>query len=343
MPNGEWGVVRAGRANGWLWTMLCCMGLLPLNLPGRAQGHDGGLYSLQMASDWAARVEAAPTLPFRSVPVLAQPSTRGWQSGAVSSVAVDSRGVVYELQRGSEANPVLVLNGQGKVMRSWGKGDFAVPHSIRVDPRGDVWTVDAGSSTVIKYSPAGKRLMTIKVERPPDDTNPFDGTTDVGFGPNGHVFITDGYANTRVLEYDARGRRLKQWGRSGGGAGEFNLPHAIRIGAAGTVYIADRENDRIEEFDLSGRYLGQIPRLGRVYSLQLAGDDIWVSMGRLDRAPGGSDGWVVKLDRRTGKLLGHIDVHEGGAGHDLALTPAGEPVITSQKGLLWFRAEPVGR
>jgi hypothetical protein len=155
--------------------------------------------------------------------------------------------------------------------------------------------VDAASSTFIKYPPLGKKLMTVTVGEQPDNGSPFDGTTDVAFGPNGRIFITDGYSNARVLEYTAEGRKVKQWGKPGSAPGEFNLPHAIQIDSQGIIYVADRENGRIEKFDLNGNFLGEIDHLGRTYSLKLTNRALWASMGPFDQPPG-APGWVVKLD-----------------------------------------------
>lgn len=77
----------------------------------------------------------------------AKPPVMGWKSAPVSWVAVDPKGRIYELQRGDKADPVLVLDRDGQVLSLGGKGDFNIPHSIRIDPAGNVWTVDAGSST----------------------------------------------------------------------------------------------------------------------------------------------------------------------------------------------------
>jgi sugar lactone lactonase YvrE len=284
------------------------------------------------------RIEASPKLPFNGVHFAAQPPSIGWESGAVSWVAVDGRGSIYEIQRGDKADPVLVLDRVGKVVRSWGKGDYKIPHSIRIDPAGNVWTVDAASSTVIKYSPLGEKLMTITVGEQPDNGSQFNGTTDIAFGPNGRLFITDGYGNARVLEYSPDGKRVKQWGKPGTGPGEFRLPHAIQIDEKGTIYVADRENGRIEKFDLDGNFLGEIPHLGRIYSLKLVGGVLWAGMGPFNQPPG-SPGWVVKLDRRTGKILGHLDVPEARSGHSIERMPSGEPLITSGNELLWFKAK----
>jgi hypothetical protein len=113
------------------------------------------------APDLRGRIEASPNVPFNGVHFAAKPPAIGWESGAVSWVAVDGGGLIYELQRGDTADPVLVLDRAGKVVRSWGKGNYKIPHSIRIDPAGNVWTVDAASSIVIKYSALGEKLMTV--------------------------------------------------------------------------------------------------------------------------------------------------------------------------------------
>lgn len=71
-----------------------------------------------------ARIEATPKLPFHAMPLAAKPPSPNWKSGSVSWVTVDSEGNIYEIQRGDKADPVLVLDRQGNVLRSWGKGDY---------------------------------------------------------------------------------------------------------------------------------------------------------------------------------------------------------------------------
>ncbi|MBW4028063.1 MAG: 6-bladed beta-propeller [Acidobacteria bacterium] len=288
------------------------------------------------APEIRARIEASPVLPFKGVPFAAQPLKPGWESGAVSGIAVDRNGTIYEIQRGEKADPIVVLDRNGIVLRSWGKGDFKIPHSIRIDPVGNVWTVDASSSMVIEYSPLGKKLMTIIVGGQPNNGSPFDGTTDVALAPDGHIFITDGYGNARVLEYTKTGNRVRVWGKPGVAPGEFNLPHSIQITADGIIYVADRENGRIEKFDLRGHFLGEIAHLGRVYSFKLTDGALWATMGPFDQQPGSSC-WVVKLDPQSGTILGHVDVPQERGGHALEVTPSGEPIITLGNELLWLR------
>jgi hypothetical protein len=291
----------------------------------------------QKAADLRAQVEASPLLPFQGVPCAAQPPAIGWESGMVSWVAVDGKGIIYEIQRGDKADPVLVLNRDGKILRSWGKGEYTIPHSIRIDPAGNIWTVDAASSIVIKYSAQGRKLMTISVGGQPENGSPFHGTTDIAFAPNGHLYITDGYGNARVLEYTAEGKLVRQWGRAGAGPGEFNLPHAIQIDRDGTIYVADRENGRIQKFDLDGKFLGQITGLGRVFSLKVADGVLWATIQPFNQLLT-SGGWIVKLDCETGQILGHLSIPERG-GHSVELMPTGEPLTTAGSQLLCFQAK----
>lgn len=287
--------------------------------------------------DLQSLIAASPELPYQVTYLEAQPPTPGWESGMVSWLALDKQGLIYEIQRGEEADPVLVLDRAGKVIRSWGRGEYKLPHSIRIDPDGNVWTADAGSSTVIKYSPTGEKLMTILVGEQPAGKGLFSGTTDIAFGPAGHLFITDGYGNARVLEYSPDGKRLNQWGTPGTGPGEFHLPHAIRI-ADGVAYVADRENGRIQKFDLQGHYVGEIDHLGRIYSLQIAGGVIWACIQDHDK-PAGPDGWLVKLDRESGKILGHFKLI---GLHSVELSALGDPIIVEGNRLAWLRPKTAG-
>ena len=103
----------------------------------------------------------------------------------------------------------------GTVLRSWGKGLYVMPHAIRVDPAGNVWTTDAASSHVRKFSPEGRELLDIAVGgQPTPCRNNFCGTTDVAFAANGHLFIADGYANARDPRvHGRRARRCASGGR----------------------------------------------------------------------------------------------------------------------------------
>ena len=270
-------------------------------------------------------VKQAPKLPLQSGALdvtppspglrgTGSPSTPGWALGMVSWVAAGPDGLIYLLQRGENADPVIVVDRSGKIVRSWGKGMYTTPHAIRIDPQGNVWTTDAASSMVYKFSAQGTKLLEIEVGGQPTPCNRFCSTTDVAFAPNGNIFIADGYRNARILEYTPQGKKVREWGAAGTGPGQFRLPHSIQVSPNGDVYVADRENGRIQRFDLEGRYQGEWSQYGKTFGLKLDGDAIWLSS--IPRGPNSVPGWLIKLDRRSGKVLGAVN-SEGNHGMDV--------------------------
>jgi hypothetical protein len=273
---------------------------------------------LALAVPLAAQ-DAAADLKLTEV-VLAARMANAASLGTVSSIAAAADGTVYVLQRGDQADPVIALNTEGRVLRSWGKGMYVSPHSIRIDPQGNIWTVDAGNSKLIKFTPQGEKLQEIQV---PDIATGSGcafpglcGTTDVAFGPNGRLFISDGYGNARIIEYTAAGQMVKAWGRAGAGPGEFQIPHGIATDG-NTIWVADRTNARIQRFSLDGTYQGEWKHLGRPYALKVSGGALWLA-GMTLATP--ASPVMLKVDPRTGELLGQtpspgphtIDVNAAG-------------------------------
>src|SRR5438105_4025483 len=105
--------------------------------------------------------------PFNQEALKVTPPQTDWEMGMVSWVTSDKNGLIYLLQRGDKADPVIVLNKEGKVVRSWGKGMYTMPHAIRIDPQGNVWTTDAPSSMVYKFSDStdiqGGEVQSLKI------------------------------------------------------------------------------------------------------------------------------------------------------------------------------------
>ncbi|MGD9906874.1 MAG: peptidyl-alpha-hydroxyglycine alpha-amidating lyase family protein, partial [Vicinamibacterales bacterium] len=251
-------------------------------------------------------VAAAPRLPQAPAPLSIAPPSRDVALGMVSWVAAAPDGTIDLLQRGDRADPILAIGPDGRVLRGWGRGLFVMPHAIRVDAAGHVWTTDAASSHVRKFTADGRQLLDIAVGGQPSPCrNDFCGTTDVAFAANGHVFVADGYANARVVEYTADGVKVGQWGRPGTGPGEFNLPHSIQIDDAGTVHVADRENGRIQRFDQAGRFLGEWTGFGKTFGLRADGPALWLAT-QPRAQPNLSPGWLLKVDIASGRLDGWV-------------------------------------
>jgi hypothetical protein len=301
----------------------------------------------QEAMELRERAAAAPKLPLALGELVIQPRGASWKLDFSSSVAAGPNGVIYVLQRSEQADPVIAVDARGRVLRSWGKGMFEIPHSIRVDPQGNLWTVDAASSVVYKFTPQGRKLLEIRVGgQPANHRSAFKGTTDIAFGPNGRLYISDGYANARILEYTAGGRRVREWGRHGTGPGEFHLPHGLTISPSGVLYVADRENGRIQKFDLDGKYLGEWNGYGKTFCITWRPDRgregaIWIGT-QPRNLPNGSPGWLMKLDPLNGNLLGAV---ESNGHHSVDATPDGELLtgVRPDKTLFFRRIKPEER
>ena len=174
--------------------------------------------------------------------------------GAMAGVAVDGHGNIWTLNRGTQ--PVQVFSPEGRLLQVWPNTYVKAGHQIRIDRDGNIWIPDYRLHVVRKLDRSGQLLMTIGIPSwPGADDRRFNMPTDVAFAPNGDVFISDGYANNRIVHCDANGKFIKSWGKLGVAEGEFSLPHSIVMDSKGLLYVADRNNNRIQVFDQSGRFV----------------------------------------------------------------------------------------
>jgi uncharacterized oxidoreductase len=195
------------------------------------------------------------------------PSGYSWTEA--TAVAVDAQDRVYVFNRGD--HPVMVFGPDGTFLYCWGEGQFARPHGISIDPDGAMWCADDHDHTVRKFTARGRLLLTLGTRGRPSDTGatsvdfrtirrsgpPFHYPTNTAFSPEGEIFVADGYGNARIHKFAPDGRLLLSWGEPGGGPGQFRIPHGIAVSRDGTVYVADRENSRIQLFRPDGAYLGE--------------------------------------------------------------------------------------
>ena len=221
-----------------------------------------------------AKAQNVAEIPYTSVPnFLKLPP--GEYLGESVGVATNSKGHVFVFHRSANTR-LFEFDENGNFLKEIGKGyyGFEFAHSVRVDPQDNIWTVDEGTNMVTKFSPDGKVLMVIGRRPPPIEgavatpSGPnkpaekyiFCRPTDVGWDPQGNIFVSDGYCNNRVVKFDKDGRFLAQVGseKAGKEPGEFNLPHGLQVDRQGNVYVADRGNRRIQVFDEEGKFLRQI-------------------------------------------------------------------------------------
>ena len=267
----------------------CCLGLLAVMAACSASSAEGF-----REVEWPHPASTAAGTP------------APWHWGEVAAVATTAEGNILVFHRG--AHPVMEFEVAGDFIRSWGEGMISegkvtrIPpkarspgesgytvgygpagchacgaHSIRTDPDGHVWLVDAAAHAVYKTDGQGTVLLQLG-ERgvPGTDRGHFNLPTDVAFGPGGSIYVSDGYGSTRVVKFASDGTFLLEWGRRGTAPGEFGLPHNLVVDAEGRVYVADRDNQRIQVFDSNGGFLTQWRGVGGVSTLFLTAEQqIW--------------------------------------------------------------------
>jgi len=204
----------------------------------------------------------------------------GWSFCDVPGVAVDRDDRVYLLTRGncprSPDHPIIVLEPDGTFVRSFGDGSFTFTHAIAVGVDGLLYCVDVGGHLVRAFTREGELVRTISGPVTPSDTGyttdfrtilraagPFNQPTKMVTAANGDLFASDGYANARVHHFTPTGELKTSWGQPGDTHGAFNIPHSVLVLPDERVLVCDRENSRIQVFDLDGQFLAQWTDLAR--------------------------------------------------------------------------------
>jgi len=323
-------------------------GLLAAVLFAAAHGQGGGEASVpkptlpnpyRLVPDW-------PTLPAS----MKGPNGRKW--GEVIRVHVAPNGNIWVfhrcfndkptgdatcLNRGEANPPILEFSPAGRLLRRFGVGLFAHPHGFTVDRNGNIWTTDSNAEetilgipaknaqgvaigqTVLKISPEGKVLMTLG--RPGvggSGPDLFDRPTGVSIAASGDIFVSDGHSpnksnSARIVKFTKDGKFIKTWGRLGSEPGNFREPHDLYVGGSkGYVYVADRQNNRVQVFDQDGKFIAAWKQFGQPSSVYVdKHDNIYVGatyesvapgQTALRPTPGANDRAIVIGDAITGAL-----------------------------------------
>jgi len=283
------------------------------------------LFQVLAAPD-PAQMEKAPDLGYKPVPHGLQ-LPQGVTMGAPSSVDVTKDGHLLVFNRGPF--PLLEFDRNGAFVRSMGEGRYVRPHGFRLDPQGNIWTTDVNGHTVTKMSPQGDVLLTIGVKGQAGEWNEaansrlLNEPTDLAFGAAGEVFLLQGHGRgePRVLKFDKSGKLTKSWGGLGKGPGQFDTSHSIIVDAKGLVYVADRQNRRVQIFDGEGRYIKEWKYAGLPCGLYFGpGQQLYLVSGfagqilKLD-----ANGKAIAATGQPGKGLG-----EFGEAHYMSMGPQGE-------------------
>ena len=235
---------------------------------------------------------APPPLDYVAVPESFK-LPAGANFGCTSGIAINPKGHLFVLHRGPM--PLMEFDADGNFIRGWGDGLF--------DRR-------AGEMHDFGHL----RL--------------FNEPNEAVVGPSGDIFVLQGHGKgpSQVLKFDKDGNFIKTWGKKGKGPGEFDIPHSLVFDAKGLLYIADRNNARIQVFDADGAYIRESQHPGTPCGLFLTPDQhLWLAHGHT--------GQIMKLDL-NGKVLGMIagsgqgkTLGKYGEAHYIAVSPRDEVFV----------------
>ncbi len=198
-------------------------------------------------------------------------------------VVIDSKDHIYFSTE--TANSLYTVQTDGRILHVGGWPFSAGAHGLRLVKDGArevIWMTHTGRHEVLKLSLEGELLMTLKY---PDKVSAYKEAkeylpTAVDVGPNGDVYVVDGYGKGWAHQWNAKGEYVRSWDGSDGKAGKFHQPHGIGVdlrGAEPRLVIADRLNHRLQLFTLEGRYIDEVHEdLRKPSKIVTRGDDLLI-------------------------------------------------------------------
>jgi DNA-binding beta-propeller fold protein YncE len=304
------------------------------------------------------------------------PDGRTW--GSTAGVDIGPDGQIWAYDRcganacvGSTVDPILKLDRQsGKVLASWGRGQFIFPHGIHIDRDGNIWVTDGRAATeaelakfpdakgkghtVTKFTPDGKVLLRLgKPGVGARGTDTFLEPNDVITTASGDIFVSDGHSgqnpkvppdtNARIVKFTKEGKFVREWGKLGSAPGEFRTPHALALDSRGRLFVADRGNHRIQIFDQDGKFLEEWKQFSRVSGLFITPDDMLYAIDS-ESSPERHPDWKTGVrigTTREDKVLQFIPPHALPTGASYGA--AGEGVAVDREGNVYAAEGPLSR
>ena len=254
--------------------------------------------------------------------------------GRVSGVLDARDGRIVAFHRGPAIAPVVLFDSAGTSVGAWDAG-FGVAHGLRIDGDGHLWLTDVGRHRVVKATVDGEILLELGIpDVAGEDERTFNSPTDVAFGADGSIYVSDGYGNSRVVHLDGDGMFIRAWGRRGSAPGEFDTPHSVVVAPDGLVWVSDRHNHRLQVFSPEGEFVRAVTHLGATQGLEFAPDGmLWATTFRNIEEILSYDsisGQLVRFDPASGEILGSTNT----PGHFVHYAPTGEIWIGSLSGTI---------
>jgi streptogramin lyase len=318
------------------------------------------LFAAVLASPALAQKDAVPNSqpnPYQTIENFLQ-LPEGRAMGSTSSIDFDKAGNLWVVDRcganscaGSTLAPIMKFDRAGKLLANFGAGMFIFPHSLVIDPDGNLWVVDGQGRDgkghqVFKMTTEGKVLLTLgKAGEAGDGHDTFNQPSAVAIGRGGDIFIADGHGgntNARIVKFDKNGKFIKTWGKKGSAPGEFDCPHGLAIDSQGRLFVADRFNNRVQIFDQDGNFIDQWTQFSRPSGIYIDKKDVLYVSDSESRVPtppqtyGNHPGWKRGIrvgSARTGKV--DFFIPDPYATPEAAATSGAEGIVADASGAIY--------
>jgi DNA-binding beta-propeller fold protein YncE len=260
-------------------------------------------------------------------------ATPGVELGEVSGVAITDSDLAVVVHR--RAPHVLIYDLDGKLLQAWTHEYLADPHGVSMTPQGQVSIVDRQNHVVLEFSLEGELLFEIGHRGEASDTGcdedggevprpggPFNRPTKSVSSTRGRRYVSDGYRNSRVHRFSADGQLEASWGEYGSAEpGQLRLPHSVLVDESENVYVCDRENNRIVQFDQGGAVRSEWSGLHRPTDLARGADGIFYVSELSAR---------ISFRNSTGEPVGQLPAPP--SAHGLAVDQSGSLYIAQVRG-----------
>jgi hypothetical protein len=195
-----------------------------------------------------------------------------------TDVAVDAAGNIYVADYANKR--VQQYNSNRVYQRTYGttgvsyvaaNDRFYYPEGVAVGPDGSIYVVEGYGHRLVKLNAAGVPQWTVgEAGQPGDDNAHFGYLRDVAVGPDGRIYTVEAWgsaryapgSNHRLQIFNPDGSYYGGFGGYGSGNYQFIAPHGIAIDQAGKVYIADRDNHRVQIYNSQLAYVATLGQTG---------------------------------------------------------------------------------
>ncbi|MBO4872711.1 MAG: hypothetical protein J5496_04780 [Lachnospiraceae bacterium] len=239
--------------------------------------------------------------------------------GQIAGIGSDRQNCIYLLTRSHPA--ILILDKDGNLLHAWDDRCFVRPHGIHIIDGHAIFVVDDAAHAAYEFTPDLKLVHVFGTPGTPSDTGcinkdyktvkessgPFNYPTNVTSDESGTLYFSDGYGNARIHVFSPDRNLKYSFGSPGNDPGSFNLPHDVFC-HENTLYVADRQNNRIQLFDTSGNLLGIWNNLIRPAGICLGPDGYFYvaecsHCTTFDASPS-----RITIFSSTGQLIDRLDI-----------------------------------